>query len=140
MPVELTCAVWCVPPGLAGILDAVSSVPAARTGGEQRLRYADVRPYAMPENLEQLAGPDRGIVQPPAVLTGVPRRSYLMSDDRDAELLYRMIIREASTAGELARYLNVIVLKRLWPRLVLPPQCRMLWEERFPELAQLMVV
>jgi hypothetical protein len=57
-------------------------------------------------------------------------------DDHDAEQLYRTVIREASTADELARYLHVEVLKRVWPQLVLPLQCRTLWEQRFPELAQ----
>lgn len=114
----------------------MSSVPAARTGGERHLRYVDVRPYTVPENLDQLAGPDHGVVQPPPELTGAPRRSYWVDDEHDAELLYRTVIREAGTADELARHLNVEVLKRVWPQLVLPLRCRTLWEQRFPELAQ----
>ena len=73
------------------------------------------------------------------MLTGAPRRSYVVSDQHDAELLYQTVIREASTIGELARYLNITVLQRVWPRLVLPPRCRMLWEQKFPQLAQPMV-
>lgn len=113
-----------------------SSVPAARTGGERRLRYVDVRPYTVPENLDQLSGPDRGDVQPPPELTGTPRRRYRVDDEHDAELLYRTVIREANTTDELARYLNAEVLKRVWPQLVLPLRCRALWERQFPELAQ----
>lgn len=124
----------------AGILIAVSTVPAACTGGERHLRYVDVRPYTVPEILEQLAGPDCGEVQLPTALTGAPRRSYRLDVEHDAELLYRTVIREASTVDELARYLNVAVLKQVWPRLVLPPRCRTLWEQRFPELIQAAVV
>ena len=125
---------------MTGILIAVSTVPTARTGDERHLRYVDVRPYTVPEILEQLAGPDRGEVQPPTALTGAPQRSYRLDIEHDAELLYRTVIREASTVDELARYLNVTVLKQVWPRLVLPPRCRTLWEQRFPELAQAAVV
>ncbi|MGH3907920.1 MAG: hypothetical protein ACRDTE_27640 [Pseudonocardiaceae bacterium] len=118
----------------------MSNVPAARTGDEQHLRYVDVRPYTVPQRLEQLTGPDRGEVQPPSALTGTPRRRYRLDDDHDAELLYRTVIREASTVDELARYLNAQVLKQLWLRLVLPAPCRTRWEQRFPELAQPAVV
>lgn len=114
----------------------MSSEPVARTGGERHLRYVDVRPYTVPENLDQLAGPDHGEVQPPPELTGAPRRSYWVDDEHDAELLYRTVIREASTADELARHLNVEVLTRVWAQLVLPLRCRTLWEQRFPELVQ----
>lgn len=118
----------------------MSTVPTARTGGERHLRYVDVRPYTVPEILEQLAGPDRGEVHSPTALTGAPRRSYRLDVEHDAELLYRTVIREASTVDELARYLNVAVLKQMWRRLVLPPRCRTLWEQRFPELTQAAVV
>lgn len=49
---------------------------------------------------------------------------------------YRTVIREAGNADELARHLNVEVLKRVWPQLVLPLRCRTLWERQFPELTQ----
>ncbi|MGH3929708.1 MAG: hypothetical protein ACRDTF_07000 [Pseudonocardiaceae bacterium] len=114
----------------------MTTVPAALTGGERHLRYVDVRPYTVPKNLEQLAGPSHGEVQPPSALTGAPRRSYWVDDEHDVGLLYRTVIREASTTDELARYLNVGVLKRVWSQLVLPLRCRALWEQRFPELAQ----
>lgn len=114
----------------------MSSVPAARTGSEGHLRYVDVRPYTVPERLEELTGPDRGAVQPPPTLTGAPRRSYRLDNEHDAELLYRTVIREASTVDDLVRYLNAEVLKQLWPRLVLPPRCRTIWEQRLPELTQ----
>jgi hypothetical protein len=94
-----------------------------------------VRPYTVPERLEYLTGPDRGEVQPPPTLTGALRRSYRLDDEHDVELLYRTVIREASTVDELARYLNADVLKECWSRMVLPPRCRTLWEQRFPELA-----
>ena len=59
-----------------------------------------------------------------------------MDDEHDAELLYRTVIREASTTDELARHLNVEVLTRVWAQLVLPLRCHTLWEQRFPELVQ----
>jgi len=59
-----------------------------------------------------------------------------VDDEHDVELLYRTVIREASTADELARHLNVEVLTRVWPQLVLSLRCRTLWEQRFPELVQ----
>lgn len=74
--------------------------------GERRLRYADVRPYAAPDDLAQLDGPVAGEVELPRTLAWGPKRRFQLNDPRDRQRLYQMVIREASTVGELTRYLN----------------------------------
>lgn len=114
----------------------MSSADVPGTGGARRLRYVDVRPYAAPDDLAQLDGPVVGEVELPRTLVWGPKRRFQLNDPRDRQRLYQTVIREASTAGELARYLNRTLVERMWPSLVLPTPCREFWERRFPELAQ----
>jgi len=112
----------------------VDSTDTAGSGGG-RLRYVDVRPYALPDELGELAGPTRGEVALPRVLAWGPRRSFDLEYRDQRQLLYEIVVQEASTATELGKYLNRVLLTELWPQLALPAGCRRRWEERFPELA-----
>ncbi|MEU7838175.1 MULTISPECIES: hypothetical protein [unclassified Nonomuraea] len=96
--------------------------------------YGEVRPYVMPDTLEELTGPVRGVIVLPHHLGWGPRRSCDLEQTADAQLMYMRVIRESATPDDLRRFLNASLLRALWPELVLPPQVRALWTSRFPEL------
>jgi hypothetical protein len=99
-------------------------------------RYAEHRPYAVPERLEALAGPVDGTVTLPSHLDwSGAQRTYRLDDPAERNLLYERVIREALTVNDLARYLNAGVLVRVWGQLYLPARVREAWERRFPALA-----
>lgn len=104
--------------------------------GDRRLRYVDVRRYTLPEELGELAGPTRGKVSLPRALAWGPRRTFDLEDPDHRQLLYEIVVQEASTATELASYLDRALLTDLWQQLALPAGCRRQWEDRFPELAR----
>jgi hypothetical protein len=96
------------------------------------LRYADVRPYAVPDTLGELAGPASGVVELPAHLAWSGLRVYDLGDERQLGLLYETVIRESMDIADVGRYLNAAVLVRVW----LPVRVRRAWEQRFPSLTQ----
>jgi hypothetical protein len=99
-------------------------------------RYADHRPYAIPERLEVLAGPVAGTVTLPSHLDwSGAQRTYHLENPAERNVLYERVIREALTVGDLGRYLNAGVLVRVWGQLYLPERVREAWERRFPALA-----
>lgn len=104
------------------------------TGRMSAMGYAAVRPYTVPDTLEELTGPTGGVVELPGHLDWGPRRLYNLDDFSDSRLLYMRVIRESTHVEDLRRFLNAQVLTRLWPQLVLPPRVRALWQDRFPSL------
>lgn len=96
--------------------------------------YGALRPYVVPEILEELTGPVDGVIMLPRHLDWGPKRSYRLDQIADARLLYMRVIRESATPADLRQFLNAAMLRRLWPELVLPPPVRALWIARFPEL------
>jgi hypothetical protein len=96
--------------------------------------YGAVRPYVVPDTLEELTGPVTGVIALPHHLDWGPRRSYDVEQTADARLMYMRVIRESATPDDLRRFLNASLLRTLWPELVLPPRVRALWSSRFPEL------
>ncbi|WP_307818473.1 hypothetical protein [Streptomyces sp. MBT62] len=100
------------------------------------MRYAEIRPYTVPETLEELAGPTAGVVILLTVLDWTPKRVYDLSDDVDLQMFYETVIREAIHAGELRKFLDPVLLSVVWQRLWLPPRARLMWEGRFPQLAR----
>lgn len=106
------------------------------TGSMSAIGYAAARPYTVPDTLEELTGPTRGVVELPGHLDWGPRRVYKLDDFSDTRLLYIRVIRESTHVADLRRFLNAQVLMWLWPQLVLPPRVRALWEDRFPSLGR----
>jgi len=104
------------------------------TGNVNAMGYAAVRPYTVPETLDELTGPTSGVVELPGHLDWGPRREYNLDDFSDSRLLYMRVIRESTHVEDLRRFLNAQVLTRLWPQLVLPARVRALWQDRFPSL------
>lgn len=101
---------------------------------EDRKRYADRRPYAVPETLGELMGPARGRVTLPTALDWSQQRRYDLGVDKDRRRLYETVVREAFDPADLRRFLNAGLLQRLWPTLWLPARLKTAWEDRFPEL------
>jgi hypothetical protein len=97
------------------------------------LNYANIRPYAVPHTLEELAGPAGGVVVLPGWLDWSPRRSYDLSDPAALRVMYEQIIQEGREQ-DLKAYLNAELLLRVWPELILPVRVRRLWESRFAGL------
>ncbi len=106
------------------------------TGSMSAMGYAAVRPYLVPDTLEELTGPTGGVVELPGHLDWGPRRVYNLDDFSDSRLLYMRVVRESTHVEDLRRFLNAQVLMRLWPELVLPTRVRALWESRFPTLGR----
>jgi hypothetical protein len=61
------------------------------------VRYAEIRPYAVPETLEELAGPAAGVVVLATVLDWTPKPVYDLSDDVDLRMLYETVIRDSGS-------------------------------------------
>ncbi|WUH90877.1 hypothetical protein OG900_12755 [Streptomyces sp. NBC_00433] len=98
------------------------------------VRYADIRPYTVPEVLNELAGPTSGIVSLPLSLDWSQQSRYDLSIDKDRRRLYETVIREAMDVSDLRMFLDEGLLLRLWPSLWLPVRAKSLWQERFPQL------
>jgi hypothetical protein len=97
-------------------------------------RYAEAKPYALPESLADLAGPTRGLVDLPRHLDWGPRYVYDLADEADVLLMYERVIREAPELDDLHAYVNADLLRHHWVDLFLPLPLRGAWETRFPEL------
>jgi len=98
-------------------------------------RYA--KPIALPERLDLLIGPTTGIVHLPRHLKWSGNLSYDLDSPGRIIDLYHTVINEAMSPDDLHAYLNEITLKSLWSYMWLPVAVRQVWEERFPELAEL---
>lgn len=87
------------------------------------------------ETLAELHGPTGGTVTLPRHLDWSGHAEYNL--DRPARLasMYKVVLTEASTVEDLNKWLDVDLLRRLWPTLWLPSQLRQRWEDTFPELA-----
>jgi hypothetical protein len=89
---------------------------------EERVHYRDLIPYQIPDSLDDLRGPQDGVITLPVHVNAGPDR--------------RVDLSTASGRYKVA-LLNADLVRRVWPELRLPPRCRELWETRFPELTEL---
>ncbi|WP_166354979.1 hypothetical protein [Phytoactinopolyspora limicola] len=101
---------------------------------ERRILYSEQRPYVVPETLEELTGPTQGEVTLPNHLDWSEQGTYNLDDRRELSVMYERVLREAGHVRDLRRYVNGVMLRRVWPHLFLPHRVRTPWEERFPEL------
>jgi hypothetical protein len=101
-----------------------------------RILYEDGRPYAVPETLEELTGPTSGVVELPTRLDWSEQGRYDLSDPRQRNLMYEVVIRESMRVDDLRAFIHGPTLARVWRRLWLPRKVRSLWESRFPNLAK----
>jgi hypothetical protein len=101
---------------------------------QQRVLYEDGRPYTVPESLEELIGPTTGVVELPLRLDWSEQGRYDLSDPRQRNLMYEVVIRESMRVEDLRAFIHGPTLARVWRRLWLPRKVRSLWESRFPNL------
>jgi hypothetical protein len=95
--------------------------------------YAEIRPYAVAESLDELRGPPHGALELPHELAWSGRRSFDLDDDYDRAAAYKIILEEGRE-DHFRRYLNARLLLRYWQEILPARQVRVLWEGRFPEL------
>ncbi|BAW93616.1 hypothetical protein CHIBA101_1781 [Actinomyces sp. Chiba101] len=96
--------------------------------------FSDVKPYEVPEKLDDLKGPISGVVHLPHRVLWTPGGGRVDLDaEGGVELAYRAVLAEG-TAADQAAVVNRGRLVEVWPELLLPHRVRQMWEERFPEL------
>lgn len=96
--------------------------------------YADAEvAYDLPDNLTDLDGPATGTIALPSHLDPHGLGPFDLSDPRDADTVYKLVLNDANTTDDL-HHLNHTVLVDIWPRLTLPNLLRETWEDRFPQL------
>jgi hypothetical protein len=92
------------------------------------------RPALVAKSLDELRGPEHGVVELPQRLFWNPNRSFDL-DNHDLLLwMYENVLREAIRQDELRRFINGRILVQVWPELNLPKGVRRAWEERHPQL------
>jgi hypothetical protein len=92
------------------------------------------RPVLVAETLEELTGPDHGIVELPQRLMWNPNRHFDLDDPDLLRWMYENVLREAIRRDELRQWINGRVLVRVWRQLNLPRPVRQAWEARHGQL------
>ncbi|WP_234386782.1 transcriptional regulator [Streptomyces scabiei] len=90
----------------------------------------------LPESLDELRGPTRGVVELPLHMAWSGMTSYDLGKPRQRMGLYRTVLHEG-LHDDLPRYLNQDLLLHLWPvlRTLVGRTVRAVWEDAFPQLA-----
>lgn len=89
---------------------------------------------AAQQSLEELTAPTTGVVELPPRLDWSEQGRYDLSDPRQRNLMYEVVIRESMRVEDLRTYVHGPTLARVWRRLWLPRKARSLWESQFPSL------
>ena len=100
-----------------------------------RIRFRDLKPYCAVANLDELRGPESGVIHLPIWVRWQDDRDVDISDLGGARMAYQALLAEGTEEIQ-AELLNKDVLQRLWPQLHLDQRVRDLWETRFPELVR----
>lgn len=95
--------------------------------------YAELKPYAVPGSLDELEGPEHGLIWLPHHLAWSGRREFDLDDDYDRAALYKVVLEEGQQE-DVRRFLSHRILRLIWSGIVPARQVRGLWERRFPEL------
>lgn len=94
----------------------------------------DVKPYAVPASLNDLAGPATGELVLPHSVMWAPGDGLVDLDvPGGASLAYRALLSEGSLE-DILRLVNADRLRAAWGDLLLPRRVRSLWEAAFLEL------
>ncbi|MBK5238983.1 MAG: transcriptional regulator [Actinomycetales bacterium] len=103
------------------------------TTTDTRVFYRDIKPYAVPENLDDLRGPANGQVTLPLSIYWGPDAEIDLDTLGGIVKAYQALIREGLVADQL-NFLNRNRLIEIWPELLLPAKVRERWENLFSEL------
>lgn len=94
----------------------------------------ETKTYELPRSLEELRGPDHGVVVlPESVPLPSGGRDVDLGESGGAALAYRGVIAEGKVEDQV-QVLNRGRLIEVWEELLLPRRARRMWERRFPEL------
>lgn len=87
----------------------------------------------LPERIEELRGPARGVVRLPLHLTWPGTREFDLADRQVRYSLYGIVLTQGRR-DDMARFLNAGLLRQDWPvlRSRLDPRLRRWCERRFP--------
>ena len=99
----------------------------------ERVRFIDIKPYAVVASLDELCGPETGMIHLPHRVRWQDDKDVDISDLGGARMAYQALLAEGDETVQ-AQLLNRRVLQRIWPQLHLDQRVRDLWESRFPEL------
>lgn len=103
----------------------------------RRVRFREIKPYAVVESLQELQGPATGQVTLPLTIRWVPGdRTYDVGDIGEALVVYQAVLAEGKVE-DIRRFLNAGRLIELWPEMMLDQRIVKLWEGRFSELSGL---
>jgi hypothetical protein len=101
---------------------------------EHRTLVGDIKPYELPESLDELHGPDHGSVSLRHSVRWAPGDGSVSLDTLGGiRIAYRAVIEEGRVEDQVA-VLNAARLVQVWNELTLARRARQLWEDRFPEL------
>ena len=100
-------------------------LPSRLIGAEKRI----------PEALDVLSGPDRGVVRLPVRLAWSGLTQFDVSDHRQRLTLYRTLL-NCGQRQDIIAYVHADLLRRDWPRIrrLTSRQLVELWEARLPGL------
>jgi len=101
--------------------------------GTEPFSYAEIRPYAVAESLDELRGPAHGALVLPRELAWSGRHRFDLDDDYDRAAAYKIILEEGREE-HFRRFLNAGLLRRYWQEILPARRVRALWESRLPEL------
>ena len=107
---------------------------SATASADPRVFLRDVKPYAVPASLNDLAGPATGeLVLPHSVMWAPGDGRVDLDVPGGASLAYRALLSEGSLE-DILRLVNADRLRAAWGDLLLPRRVRSLWEAAFLEL------
>ncbi|MEU8735549.1 hypothetical protein AB0C68_40130 [Streptomyces tendae] len=115
---------------------ALAPIDLSSADGEDLALYREKFRGRLPESLEELHGPVRGVVELPLHMAWSGLTTYDLGKPRQRMGLYRTVLHEG-LREDLLRYLNRDVLLELWPvlRALVGRTVRTVWEDAFPQLA-----
>lgn len=99
-----------------------------------RIHFRDLKPYSVPDALEELRGPCSGLIELPHHVRWLDDRFRVDVGVLGRRVMaYQALLSEA-TVEEQQRFLNAELLIETWPQLRMDRRVRELWESRFPVL------
>lgn len=102
---------------------------------EQRVFFHHLKPYAVPDSLDELHGRSSGWVELSHSLYWAPGpRRFNLDDAFGVKRVYVSALAEG-TLADVQALVNADRLVEVWDDLFLPTRVRNLWEAHFPELA-----
>ncbi|AQX81361.1 hypothetical protein BWO91_16580 [Plantibacter flavus] len=107
---------------------------SAASAREARVFYEDIKPYDVPASLDELHGPEHGLLDLPITVYWGPASIVDLDTPGGIAKAYQAVLREGRVSDQIT-LLNQRRLVQVWPELLLPTRVRELWETRFPPLS-----